>query len=100
MPSSSTSSILSQPQPDFADPGQRVAEDDQRRAGQDVPGVEKCQPAQHQGNAEESCFADLELAEEQIDFAVPAAEEDIQATAIASRLNGMASTCGCRSPSK
>ena len=59
-------------------PGQRVAEDDQRRARQDVPGVEECQPAQDQCRDEEACFVEMKPAKEQVNGAAPAAQEDME----------------------
>src|SRR6266498_1661236 len=59
-------------------PSQRVAENDQRGAEQDIPGIEEGQSTQHQRNGKETNFIDPQFTEEQIHPAAPAPEENIQ----------------------
>src|SRR5262245_7596939 len=62
----------------FMDPSQGVTANDQRRAEQNIPGIEEGQSPQHQRDGEETGLIDLQLAEEQVNAPAPASEEDIQ----------------------
>ncbi len=78
MPNSRTSSSSSPAPACLVDPGQRIAENDHRRNGQDVPGVEERHAAEQERRQEEACFAEVQFTDVQVDPPAEAAEEQVQ----------------------